>query len=776
MMRRRFMRLQEALKNKKMNNKGAALVLAIAAVAFVGILAALILWMSYINYFMKVTDMRSTNNFYSAEGVVEQIKTGLETEVSNSMSDSYSEVLSRYSGYSQAERESMFMNSVVTSVKNVLMVKGDTSKYNLAHLCNYVNQTGSKLDETSPAENYTLSVPGDKSQTNTVEIKGDPACVMAVSGNQLVLKNVYVKYTDTNGYVSIIKTDFRLQAPKMDFSIAGEQAEIFKYALIADGQLQDNTAAKVEVNACTYAGGIGTDDKGKNYKDAFIVGDGADLRFTGEDSNVVCGKNISLGVSSSLDVSEKTNLFTDNITLEGNSANLNLNGTSYVADDLTLKGSGGNVKLSGWYYGYGVGNEEVSRENREGLSADEENLSSPSSAIIINGRDSQVDLTGLDTLVLGGRSYIGTSALKNSDNKSQKNIGMSESIAIRGNQIAYLVPSAALGKKEGKSTVTSNPMTLSEYENKIAKYMPNDIPLEDFVECDLENTCVPGTNVPIAPNYAVAGKDGYRKIFDQVHGLVYYYMVMDAAGANAYFEKYYSVAANKARIDKYAQYYVSGGGIQVGNEADFARFDVAGNYMSTEDGETAVNPAGEAALNAESMIYENMFTALNHKLTQNIGTVTADELSKSVYENFVQENYVVHYAGSPLTFTLEREADDDLIGIVVDGNYTYSGSSSGKQVRLIIASGDVTVTKDFEGTIIAKGNIKIASGVNIKNDAFTQKDIAVVLNASKELGGKDVHLYDFIINGEIYADKSSEEEIEDNTAKELVAYENWQKK
>ena len=62
-----------------MDNKGAAIAMTIVAVAVISVLALLALWIAYMNYYMKVTDMNSTSNFYTAEGVVEQIKSTVGT-------------------------------------------------------------------------------------------------------------------------------------------------------------------------------------------------------------------------------------------------------------------------------------------------------------------------------------------------------------------------------------------------------------------------------------------------------------------------------------------------------------------------------------------------------------------------------------------------------------------------------------------------------------------------------------------------------------------------
>ena len=66
------------LKNKlKLNNAGAALVTVIVVIAFVSVMVTVLLYSAGINYYMKTTDMRIKNNFYSTETALEQIRAAL---------------------------------------------------------------------------------------------------------------------------------------------------------------------------------------------------------------------------------------------------------------------------------------------------------------------------------------------------------------------------------------------------------------------------------------------------------------------------------------------------------------------------------------------------------------------------------------------------------------------------------------------------------------------------------------------------------------------------
>lgn len=79
------MRKQNFLRNwkeQKQNNRGSSIILVLAVIAIVGILAAVLLSVSLMNYRMKVVNLHSQKNFYDAETVLNEIKTGLEDDVS----------------------------------------------------------------------------------------------------------------------------------------------------------------------------------------------------------------------------------------------------------------------------------------------------------------------------------------------------------------------------------------------------------------------------------------------------------------------------------------------------------------------------------------------------------------------------------------------------------------------------------------------------------------------------------------------------------------------
>ena len=113
------------------------------------------------------------------------------------------------------------------------------------------------------------------------------------------------------------------------------------------------------------------------------------------------------------------------------SVSLNMNGNMYVADDLELAGRGSSVTLQGNYYGYNF------QKNYGAQDPDSAKKAEFSSAMMVNGKSSHLDIKGLNYLLLAGRTFISRKL-----DASNEDILMGESISARTNQLAYYVPLA----------------------------------------------------------------------------------------------------------------------------------------------------------------------------------------------------------------------------------------------------------------------------------------------------------------------------------------------
>ena len=60
--------------NYKKNNKGFSLFAVIVAIAFTGILGMLVVYIAMSNFYMKITDWKGKDSFYTAEQAIEEIR------------------------------------------------------------------------------------------------------------------------------------------------------------------------------------------------------------------------------------------------------------------------------------------------------------------------------------------------------------------------------------------------------------------------------------------------------------------------------------------------------------------------------------------------------------------------------------------------------------------------------------------------------------------------------------------------------------------------------
>ena len=85
-------------KKHKLNNAGSAIVTVLVVVTFITILATVLLYISGLNYQMKVTDYRTKESFYQAETPVEELRAQLAKDVQIAFAKAYAAAMSEYAG------------------------------------------------------------------------------------------------------------------------------------------------------------------------------------------------------------------------------------------------------------------------------------------------------------------------------------------------------------------------------------------------------------------------------------------------------------------------------------------------------------------------------------------------------------------------------------------------------------------------------------------------------------------------------------------------------
>ena len=777
---------------KKRDDRGSAIVIVIIAMAMIGILATTLLWMAYMNYMIKVADIRNKNSFYTAEEVVEQVMSGLRRESAEAVGVAYREVLANWDNLKlEEERSNVFMTAYTDALVDKLK---DTSRgtgyYDRTILEAYIDAgifqrgtSGAGVDEDAWDHGNALSDPlGD----SVMEI---------VNNNSIILKNIYVSCTDDQERVSIVQTDICLDVPKLIFENKGSIDGLYQYSLIGNEGIEVQVPGILKTEGSVYAG---TDASGKG---GFLIDSGTTM--TMEDALRVISKGDIMvkGPSSGLTIrdvlGQDNRVYARNITLQSGAASLD--SKVYVANDLTLDGVGSRVALTKEYYGYGA-------STYNGLPGEPAADSGDSSAIIINGKNSTVDMTAVTRLLIAGRSYIGQDATSAEAeyNKAQIEAGtlaprtpvmMGESIAIKGGQVAYLVPAECIGTLEGEINIGQNPINGNK-ENDIIAFQAEYG--DDFKEVDFDRK-VYRLNGKSLREFGVADMNHIRKVYAPYRGgtLLYYYLVMDKTNAERYFVQYYDFDANREEIDTYFDRYLVGG-FQLGDFADpMTQYTILGNSLvssalstsgvtlltgvdqttldltegtgGTGTPEEGTDPAApvdpdaftETGINADEVVNEKTeaavlaltdqiraeYKGLNYNLTETAPPALADPdidpveaakhyvfnsvIKEAEVEKYLDDNHWDHviYATSSDKWAYLTKND-----VTLSGLSTVSASTGGSyrvsDLRLLVCLGDVTVDTNFTGLIIAKGKITVVDGASIIKRGGN--DLANVLEANSE--------------------------------------------
>lgn len=803
MIRQPFQQLQMELWIRKKRNSGSSIVIVIIAMAMIGILATTLLWMSYINYKIKVNDIRNKNSFYSAETVMEQIVAGLQKETSDAVAVAYQEVLSNWEELgSESNRYSSFASMYLdTLVKHLRDSEKGDGYYSRDILEGYVDTTIWGNVNKTAWNNGTDETDASKAKAPVMEL---------VNGNSLVLRNVFVSYMDGDR-LSIVSTDLCLDVPEIVFTQSGSIDDLYDYLLIGNqGISLTQGSGQVTGDGSIYAG---TDDKGKggiiiNPASSLAINNGRYVISKGEID--VVGPGAGFIVRDAKETG--SSVYAKNLDLQ--SGTISLDSKTYIANDLTLSGSGSKATLTKEYYGYGTS----TAMGLESDPTDQEN----SSAIIINGQNSIVDMSGVNTLMLAGRAYIGTNttkeeldqnaaaAVKDAGKKNEKAVLMGESITVKGGQIAYLVPTECLGIYNGETIIGQNPLT-QDQATKMQAY--KDQYGTDFKEVDFTRQVGRLGGQSLA-SFGVADMDHIRKVSTQYVGggtesksLTYYYLVMDADNAAKYYQTYYLNGSNKESIDHYFKKYATGG-ILLGDYTSAQNsYTILGNALVSDalsqsgvsllaSTNTTTNTMTPAEVFQKSGEIANVYKGLTTNLSEDGASastfrnafdsvikdkITTKQADGTDHVDTIQEYLVNNGTGGTMEFTTE----DGLKGIITTGNYTLSSATGGaSKVRLIVSLGDITIDRNFTGLAIAKGTITIKGAIT--NGASSLKrnkmELYKVLNATTGAEGDTITPMAFFVNGETSLADGAQEAPTDDAGNlnidytGIVRYVNWEKR
>ena len=814
--------LKKELQNRKRDNRGAALVLVIVTIAFVGMLVAMILYMAYCNYLMKSNDRIAKDNFYSAEYALDVINAGLQMDVSECMSEAYVKTLNNSTGKDSEILEIEFKKEFAKNVQTKLqqrdpnpaggdIVQGD--RWDVDHLTDFWTMNNIPVQ----------TVAGLTGACMDVDVNNDENVLEISANNQYVtLYNLKIVYTDAKGYVSIIKTDIRIKVPSIGFAQSASKMNIENFSLVAnDALINDVHNTDPVPSGITKGSDVTiTGNVFGGYEGVFVANQNR-MRFAQDPTDAAAGLtntyqliadslNVenALTAAAGLYVMDDFKTYVDNINVT--SARFIMDGMAFVGDDLDVGGKGSIVSVRGEYNGYGNALGEADG----------------SSSILINGGDTSIDFSDLDKLSLSGHAYVGAKkydadvdrlayGLNVSDAstltsdvisdqeeydkrftaegvtyaptdktipKNEMDLITGEAISVKANQLLYMVPAECVGYKvsTGEQVVAKNPMTYQEFQllnTEEPKLDENGNEIYENNEKVMQKVYDPVRLDKLwAKLGGIAYTNDYKAVYRRVNGTVLVYLYLDfgvnEAMANEFYKAYYEY--DKAGIDSYVSSYITE---MRWNSNLTTNLTLAGNaFYINRNGEVVFinddleDPNKYGKMLKDQMDYSQKYEALMHTLSEDYDSMTSLQQDSKIYNSLVDENALQTMSGREF----KNEAGD-LHACIIDGDVVYPSSDCPADTKMIVASGNIFIKSDYKGLAISGKNIYICNGCSNVNYSPAEVLQAMRTKATSATGA-DMYAYEvFGASGEISYGNDGEAEEENVSLSDLILYQNWKK-
>lgn len=784
--------------NKKKNNKGSTFEIVLVSICLIAILAILAITAALVNLNMKVVDKNSKKSFYTAEEAVDELYAGLGKLSMESLESAYTKQLENVTDGSDNRKCNEQLRKEFTElvlkelfpkyVWNGGAVETEIFKPNKDYASSEGGTFANRLTTNYIEDNRNIKV---KSVGDTCIKKEASAVVAEGSGDlfnySIEFKDCVLEYNDENGYLSTVKIDCRLAMPDVIVAFSdgiGNRLTTFDtYSIIGcNGVKVENT---LNVNGTKVFAGKNNDVNAsvsglKLDTNAFLNVNKASGSDYG--SSIVSNDDIYLEDSGKISVDQFSRLWCENLKADGQNNKININGLAYVEDDLTINSDNTNVVINGSYTGWSY-NGVVNEKHEE------------SSAMIINGKNSSLDMQGINSLLLGGRSYINF-------NKAGNGMYMTgESVSLKGNQEIYLIPDSFI-EVEG-SAYHSNPAPTGQ---KVTVNIPSNFypKANGWLENDEYITVNNGSFTYYYLNVKNDKKTDYLQAVidgkDSYLATLRSRLVADVTALKQ--QSFIQIATDSSKL------YVNGGLLTVSQSTASTSVGLEANANMSFDEFT------KTCLDVDTrfdllchILYEpdpndvTMFTSYPSVVT--IAGHTVDitgTKDKGVFENLINQSYLNHMTETgegaakitqpykAVGKTANGAADSFKVYVTREENILVSQldfyGNKGMKDGIIISTGNVTVDCDYNGVIIAAGVVTTTGNVTVTNtyavkaqssDSAIEQMLSLLTSDDKDAVRKFFKAFN---------DKDEYNEAEANpldmsiegvTYKELVGFDNWSK-
>lgn len=677
------------------------MIAALVAVAFVAILASVVITSTITNYKLKTMNYKSKKTFYSAESALEEIHAGLSTECYKKLEDEYLKAITKLSTYETEDSEEANDKA-----------NNDLRRDYLDAVRLLVTDIGKPLDWT--LEGYLTEFLTDKTNASVVSVGLVTSDVNAVTINDLV---VQFKESDTD-YFSTVAVDLVMEFPNVKFDFINDRNTLktyLDYCLIGMKGIEAGNNSTSSIAGGAFAGNFGgmggfTVNNGSRLD--FVEGLCSTVLVSEGDINVKGTVNVNSGKIWGVNINVG-----DRVTSKGGVLDFaeGSDTYAYVQDDLNFIGSGSSVFLGSNFYGFGYS----------------DNTKGSSSSIVINGEKSSLDISHLNRMLLGGRAYINVGA---------DGYMTGDSIGLKGSQEVYLVPTAYMN--------CSNPYAVSDHAGD-SSFMPVDLTaLEDFFAYSL---------LASTP-YEVIEVDGtayvYLNFKDSASQIQYVNAIINGNNIDGSDNFDTDVAILRRILNRSASKFTDGN-LEFWGGGSLSSSDVlsGGNLYQVVDNSIEVNSSVVGNIGNDTFLQACLDKSKRYSLLKlylhDIGSESGTGFSTDSFAAGTANGdvviiddipYIINHSVSIYEYVADTElleefrlsVEDETIKYVRE-DYSYASADGAYSAVAVVAAGgayeipddafygvilgydcDITVDHDFEGLIITNGKINITNGAEIR--------------------------------------------------------------
>ncbi len=805
----------------KLNNSGSTLIVVLVMVAFMTVLGTVAVTSAMVGYKMKLVDKEVKRTFYSAEEVVDEIYAGLGMKTMDILQNAYMGVISSVTVTDTFEGDS-YKKQVSNSEANRMLREKFTE--DLIYALTQTKWASKDSVSSIPGKEKFLELintefieyPELAKAVSVDNISVDKTTVSGRDVYTLRFKNCTVEYrtnneadaSDTQTYFSRVTFDGVLDLDRyVNFSsdINNGLREFEKFSLVGCLGVDLSDGAQVNSSAGIYAG-VGSNEPSNNeMTGGLVIKPSALLTVGGSDTVNLISKGRIFLDSSSLKTTN-SNLWCVDLITTGKGSNVDISGNAFVSDDTEINGDENKVTISGNYYGY----------SKDGFSvADNTN----SSAIIVNGSNTVLNLRKINTLMLAGRAYIDYSSVGSSENDYLTG----QSLALKGNQEVYLLPETYMtepgteqrivgGKvvdvvvtKQAYNPVATNKKIIfktSAVGSETTVYSPanpvNTVTIlvneNNFFGFNYLNQVNPfrivtiGTRNYIYLNFKSA--DDVKKYYDAIYST-------DTTGRSKEWiaSRDYMKTLLKNNVNELNQSAILNKSdtnmTLLTNGSLINATPASEDSLTAEVGNTASAGEDQLAINAMDfqwrykLAYRTLLTlplvknGARYYLSSFPQQVVVDEYLANVesaeapdttpFNYYVNESRMISYCGGS-AHKKETKNNTTVLYVCTDTNDTYTIPANCTE-GIILTKGDVVVNHSFSGLVMADGKITVMGTASLDNQMTS-----VLLDRNKDI--RDCFK---AYSQESTTGGSSESEAETAPSMlnlkydELITFENWRK-